>query len=299
MNDEALRLSRILNKMKIPGVSHPFAADIVWFQQQFFALDGGRINRHPHRHNFCEVHFPIVGKAGYRLADGRELTVGEGAYLFFPPRAEHTFAFCDEGYAKFSFGFAFDEEEAARAGFLYPRVPWIGSAGETFSAVFSLVSEIIRRDGGRHPVFVRDAISVLLLLLAEQTPYAPDSATPDREDARLSRAKGYIRDNRHLAPDREEVAAFVHLSQRQLDRLFESEEHTTTAAYIRRARCEAAKELLLTTALSLSEIAERLRFSGVYNFIRFFKQEEGMTPGELRRAAGVHGKGDATEEKNE
>lgn len=295
MNDDAQRLSRILNKMKIPAVTHPFGAEIVWLQQQFFALDGRRINRRPHRHNFCEVHIPTCGGARYRLSDGREAMVTTGAYLFLPPREEHTFLSCDEGYAKFSLGFSFDAEEATAAGFCFPTEAVLGQTGEAFDAVFCLITEAVRRDGGRHPEFVRDAVALLLLLLAEERHRTIRPSASDREDARLSRAKGYIRDNRHLAPDSEEVASFVHLSKRQLDRLFESEEHMTTAAYIRRERCEAAKELLFSTALSLSEIAERLGFSGVYNFIRFFKHVEGMTPGELRRAAGMPAEGETHE----
>ena len=77
MNDDAQRLSRILNKMKIPAVTDPFCAEIVWLQQQFFVLDGRRINRRPHRHNFCEVHIPTCGSVSTMVDKNKQEYNGE------------------------------------------------------------------------------------------------------------------------------------------------------------------------------------------------------------------------------
>lgn len=44
-----------------------------------------------------------------------------------------------------------------------------------------------------------------------------------------------------------------------------------------------AKELLLTTDMSVAQVAETLHYSNVQNFIRFFSREVGMTPGKYKR----------------
>ena len=45
-----------------------------------------------------------------------------------------------------------------------------------------------------------------------------------------------------------------------------------------RTRLACAKDLLVHTALPISEVAFRAGFSDVNNFIRTFRRETGMTP---------------------
>ena len=44
-----------------------------------------------------------------------------------------------------------------------------------------------------------------------------------------------------------------------------------------------AKELLLTTDMSVAQVADTLHYSNVQNFIRFFSREVGMTPGKYKK----------------
>ena len=53
--------------------------------------------------------------------------------------------------------------------------------------------------------------------------------------------------------------------------------------YVMRNRISSAKELLLHTALTVTEVAQRCGFSDANNFIRSFKQECRATPGQYRR----------------
>ena len=46
---------------------------------------------------------------------------------------------------------------------------------------------------------------------------------------------------------------------------------------------EMAKELLLTSDMTVVQIAETLNYSNVQNFIRFFSKKVGMTPGKYRK----------------
>lgn len=53
--------------------------------------------------------------------------------------------------------------------------------------------------------------------------------------------------------------------------------------YVMRSRISSAKELLLHTALTVEEVAQRCGFSDANNFIRSFKRECRVTPGQYRR----------------
>ena len=58
---------------------------------------------------------------------------------------------------------------------------------------------------------------------------------------------------------------------------------------------DAAKELLLNSDCSISEIAEQLNYANTQNFIRFFSKYENTTPGRYRKE---HKKEDSASESD-
>lgn len=97
---------------------------------------------------------------------------------------------------------------------------------------------------------------------------------------------GQVRDHlaRHVAqlPGMPEVAAALALHPRTLRRRLADEgvDFASLAEEVRRA---VAEELLLTTNLSLEEIASRLGYSEPSAFTRAFKRWQGMAPREFRQ----------------
>lgn len=57
--------------------------------------------------------------------------------------------------------------------------------------------------------------------------------------------------------------------------------------YVRRARLRKARELMVGTALTVSEIAAQVGFATVHSFSRAFRAEEGLSPMDYRRCAPV------------
>ena len=53
------------------------------------------------------------------------------------------------------------------------------------------------------------------------------------------------------------------------------------------SRIDYAKRLLLTTNLSVAQIAEKLGYGSNYGFMKQFAKNVGMTPTEYRRANAV------------
>ena len=83
----------------------------------------------------------------------------------------------------------------------------------------------------------------------------------------------------------EDACSEMAMSRVQLYRKVKALTGNTPVELLRRARVGRAHELLLTTDKSISEIAYACGFSAPSYFNKCFKDEYGITPGELRPAS--------------
>ena len=91
--------------------------------------------------------------------------------------------------------------------------------------------------------------------------------------------------NEHLTENSSvrELAKRAHYSENQYRRLFKELTGHTPCEYLAAARINLAKTLLLTTADSITGIAQRCGFYDHAHFIRTFKSHTGTTPAIYRR----------------
>lgn len=80
------------------------------------------------------------------------------------------------------------------------------------------------------------------------------------------------------------LAAKVDLSLSQFERQFKRKFRTTPRKYITRIRVQAACQLLATTDLPISEVAQQTGFYDQSHFSHQFRRERGMTPSRYRAA---------------
>ncbi len=83
-----------------------------------------------------------------------------------------------------------------------------------------------------------------------------------------------------------EIAKACELSPSHFRCLFNRHFGITPRAYLRRARVRRASELMVGTAMTLSEIALKSGFATIHSFSRAFRATEGISPREYRRCAG-------------
>jgi two-component system response regulator YesN len=84
---------------------------------------------------------------------------------------------------------------------------------------------------------------------------------------------------------RGELAASLSINERYLTRCFRDETGLTPFAYLTRYRLKQARDLLDTTTLSITEIAQITGFADSSHFSRTFQKEVGVAPRVYRSRA--------------
>ena len=80
----------------------------------------------------------------------------------------------------------------------------------------------------------------------------------------------------------EEFAQRLHCSPRHFNRRFKQFIGVTPIEFILTMKLESAKDMLLSSSLSIGRIAESLGFRDVYYFSKWFKSQTGLPPSQYR-----------------
>lgn len=80
----------------------------------------------------------------------------------------------------------------------------------------------------------------------------------------------------------EKCSIRINYHPQYISRVFRQETGVTFADYLSQYRLEVAKRWLKETDLTITDIAEKLKYNNPANFIRYFRKMEGMTPGQYR-----------------
>ena len=121
----------------------------------------------------------------------------------------------------------------------------------------------------------------LLLLLAE----SPTSTVPKGKGkySDVGRALVYIHEHFKENPPLSEVAALLHLNERYFCKKFKEYTKKSYKSYLRQRKLLYARQLLLSTNLSLIEISERSGYGSQSHFNREFKEYFGKSPSAVRK----------------
>lgn len=101
----------------------------------------------------------------------------------------------------------------------------------------------------------------------------------------VSKAREYIEQNLHLNLSRKDVAKHVFLNVDYLDRCFRGELGVSISQYTLQKKLELAKELLIHSSKSISDIAAAVGYNNLSSFSYMFKHETGVTPMTYRRTS--------------
>ena len=116
------------------------------------------------------------------------------------------------------------------------------------------------------------------LHISRHTTDAPPSGPSKEFTKSVMECMDYIYYHLHEKITLQDLADAVGLTPNYLAALFKKEKGMTVQQYIRSRRIEAAKNMLVYSDYSATEISAFLAFSSTSHFIRIFREETGMTP---------------------
>ncbi len=263
------------------GTESPFSVlDIhdCYFKRLLIDSDKSKVTRKPHHHNGFEIHIIEKGQQQYE-ADGKHYSANSGEFFFIPPFVKHQVLSSAAGTEKFSLVFSSTELSylsSCVSGSVPPRL---------FENVRFIISEY-HNSTALSEQMIQSAVfecAVALLRLCGLREVPTDKKTDEGEDLRFESAKAYIRDNIESWLTVSDIAAYCHISTKQVTRVFLKNEGVSPAQYIANRRIAYIKKLLEESVLSLKTISEKMNFQNEYYFNAFVKKHLGMPPGEYRK----------------
>ena len=123
----------------------------------------------------------------------------------------------------------------------------------------------------------------LLAQLASDRLQGP-AATADR----IQIVQDYLRDNLASPVSVGELARLASLSTSHFAALFKASTGSGVVEYVRRLRSARARELLMTTDVSVADIGLSVGYTDPFYFSRQFRLVNGTSPTDFRRDAGRH-----------
>lgn len=126
-------------------------------------------------------------------------------------------------------------------------------------------------------------ISLLIYGLLTQLVSSDKSEFDNKGVHYITKAKEYIAEHLDEEISTGVIADELHISSTHLSRLFRQHTGFSPYDYVIAERINRAKEYLLTTDKSITDIAYLTGFNSQANFIYCFKNHEGMSPGKFRK----------------
>lgn len=252
-----------------------------------------------HYHDRYEVGVCESGE-GLFLSEGRFYSVSKGDFIFVEPGRCH--------YSR-----SLNQDEPCICRFSYFHAKTVkrlillargeGEKGKTaYQSTESAIPAVIR--ASEHPLAtpwlfkitdvckrgdLNGAAQAILALsaffLEAQSIFekaAPPASAWHRSDGAVAEISEYLSLHYDRSDTARELADRCHLSESQLRRRFLAVYGMPPIAYRNFLRCKIAAELLIRSAVSVSEIAERIGYTSSSDFYRAFKKIYGTSPAAYR-----------------
>lgn len=217
------------------------------------------------------------GSLAFHLGEDR-MIAGPGQAALFDCRQPHEYAAGKEGVE-----FTWLLFNGLNARNWYHRVIQSRGGRQVFTpAGFSAISGEISRlvESCRSEEWLSDPECSLLIhrLLCNLL-----WGTGQKESEAVGAAIRFIRENYRRSVTVGEAAAAAGFSEAHFSRVFKAQTGCAPYEYIQLCRVDEAKRLLLSTRLSVGEIADRLGYGSEGCFINAFRRKVGVPPGTFRK----------------
>lgn len=235
-----------------------------------------------HKHRQTQVVMTMQGTM-HVVAGGREYFVPEGNICWIPSEMEHSMSSNNRQIAVriYYLPIAFSELSPGSSFGVYTGSSWLSTNLRFIAGHGSRIDRRFNRT-------LYDYSIAFFRLLPDvgQKYQLPLKGISTGFDPKLREALHYIDD--HLAENLrfDDVAEGIGMSSRSLSRLFK-DGGISFSSYMNNHRIVRALEMMADKQMTMREISYATGFSSPTNFNRSFKQVIGMSPTQMREAAGL------------
>ena len=238
-----------------------------------------------HKHSFFEIHIVLEGEVKCLLEE-TQLTLNKEDFILLAPNTMHQIVPSENGFLRISITFL--TKAGSQIDKMLSSQSYItGRVDDNVKKAIKFILENAANSGHYTETLCANRIFEIVYFIAQGNHLsAPVNHSPRPVNDYLDKAKKYIQDNSHIFLNCEEVAAYCHISTKQLGRIFERFEKMSLHKYINSTKLKDAQNLIENTDLPFSKISSMLGFNTDNYFNAFFRKSTGMTPGQYRRRFG-------------
>lgn len=154
------------------------------------------------------------------------------------------------------------------------------------SSIYSLLEKILFENTSKK-AYSNEKITSLMKDCIINIIRAASLQTDSRADSMLELVMEYIHENYNKNVDNFTLAQLVGYHPYYLNKLFLSANGITLHKYVANYRIAVAEQLLLSTTLTIDQIAQKVGFSASLSFSSCFKKKNGISPSEFRKRFGI------------
>lgn len=222
----------------------------------------------PHSHPFHQILVILQGEVAIRTGE-RQFTVGIGDAAFYPEGTAHE----ERSTGKWPVEYVYMSWKHG-----YDTLPL--SFHDDQGRIRTLALWLDQEDKQSTYPGAQGLIKTYVAAILEEC----RKSSVHRENATVSTVRTFIRDHLSRSITLETLAAAVHLNKYTFLRLYKTLTGVTPMDDLRRIRLETARELIISSARPLQEIAELIGMSDAYQLSRSFKKYYAVPPGYFRQS---------------
>lgn len=154
------------------------------------------------------------------------------------------------------------------------------------SQILEVIEKLLFESTSQQPFFT-ERISALMKDVIISVARASAMPVYSRSDSALAQVLDYIHLNYADSIDNMHLAELVGYHPYYLNKLFLNAKGITMHKYVINYRISVAEQLLLSTSLSVDDVAQRVGFSSALSFSVSFKKKTGLSPTEFKKKYGA------------
>lgn len=264
-----------------------FLIDILYIAKNI-AVSKGYSQSSFHKHVYYEVHIITAGQTEFELENKKRIIVKKGQFIIFPPEVRHRVVSESADFDKTAFAYKLTEKAADSSGFYRyaHNMMYNMKAYKYTKNIKALAEDIIKKYSDApygYMLSIRyNTVNIILEMLNIIVGNQKIETEHKYNDKRINEAVSYIKENISALTTVSEVADHIHISSKQLTRIFKKATGVTPGNFIKNQRIQKIGELLGNLDLSLDDIAEAMSFNDLSSLIKLYKRAEGITPGKSR-----------------